>query len=107
MAQGKRISSDLGDAALQSILDMGAAAKQARLRDGESQSAAAARLGVHVQTIARIESGEPGVTLGHMVGLLGLYGIDLTLNLPAATASASDSPLASTSPQAPATPPDA
>jgi ribosome-binding protein aMBF1 (putative translation factor) len=77
MAQGKRISADIGGDALQSILDLGAAAKRARLAAGEGQATAAARLGVHVQTIARIESGEPGVAIGHMVGLLALYGIQV------------------------------
>ncbi|MCZ2497961.1 helix-turn-helix domain-containing protein [Xylophilus sp. Kf1] len=73
MAQGKRISADIDPAALQTIKDLGAAAKAARLEAGEGQSAAAARLGVHVQTIARIESGEPGVSAGHLFGLLALY----------------------------------
>ena len=82
MAQGKRISADIGGDALQTIKDMGAAAKQARLRAGEGQAAAAARLGVHVQTIARIESGEPGVAIGHMMGLLALYGISVQLPPP-------------------------
>lgn len=75
MAQGKRISVDIDSAALQAIKDMGAAAKLARTSAGEGQSAAAARLGVHVQTIARIESGEPGVAVGHVLGLLALYGV--------------------------------
>ncbi|WP_295381679.1 helix-turn-helix transcriptional regulator [uncultured Pseudacidovorax sp.] len=75
MAQGKRISTGIGDDALHSIQALGAAAKAARLAAGEGQAAAAARLGVHVQTIGRIESGEPGVSIGHMVGLLALYGI--------------------------------
>src|SRR5439155_4801704 len=75
MAQGKRISADIGGDALQAIKDMGAAARQARLRAGEGQAAAAARLGVHVQTIARIESGEPGGAIGHVLGMLALYGI--------------------------------
>lgn len=75
MAQGKRISADIGGDALRSIKDMGAAAKLARTRAGEGQAAAAARLGVHVQTIARIESGEPGVAIGHVLGMLALYGI--------------------------------
>ena len=79
MAQGKRISSDIGDHTLHAIKDLGAAAKQARLHAGEGQAAAAARLGVHVQTIARIESGEPGVAIGHMVGMLALYGISVSL----------------------------
>jgi len=79
MAQGKRISAEIGGDALQTIKDIGAAAKQARLRAGEGQAVAAARLGVHVQTIARIESGEPGVAIGHVVGLLALYGISAAL----------------------------
>lgn len=75
MAQGKRISVDIDGTALQAIKDMGAAAKQARLAAGEGQAAAAARLGVHVQTIGRIEAGEPGVAIGHVLGLLALYGL--------------------------------
>lgn len=82
MAQGKRISVDIGDDALQSIKALGAAAKLARTSAGEGQAAAATRLGVHVQTIARIESGEPGVSVGHMVGLLALYGISVQLQKP-------------------------
>jgi HTH-type transcriptional regulator/antitoxin HipB len=75
MAQGKRISADIDGNALQAIRDMGAAAKLARTTAGEGQSTAAARLGVHVQTIARIESGEPGVAIGHVIGMLALYGL--------------------------------
>ncbi|SCX67480.1 helix-turn-helix domain-containing protein [Variovorax sp. EL159] len=82
MAQGKRISVDIGSTALQAIKDMGAAAKLARTRAGEGQAAAAARLGVHVQTIARIESGEPGVAIGHVLGLLAQYGIATRLQPP-------------------------
>jgi HTH-type transcriptional regulator / antitoxin HipB len=78
MAQGKRISADIDAAALHAIKELGAAAKQARIAAGEGQAVAAARLGVHVQTIARIESGEPGVAVGHVLGLLALYGIDVT-----------------------------
>ena len=80
MAQGKRISPDIAPEALQVIKDMGAAARQARTAAGEGQAAAAARLGVHVQTIARIEAGEPGVAIGHVVGLLALYGIATQLS---------------------------
>lgn len=82
MTQGKRVSSDIGSAAVQAIKDMGTAAKQARLAAGEGQAAAAARLGVHVQTIGRIEAGEPGVAIGHVLGLLSLYGIATHLQLP-------------------------
>jgi HTH-type transcriptional regulator / antitoxin HipB len=77
MAQGKRISADIDAAALQAIKELGAAAKSARLAAGEGQAVAAARLGVHVQTIARIESGEPGVAIGHVLGLLALYGVSV------------------------------
>jgi HTH-type transcriptional regulator / antitoxin HipB len=79
MAQGKRISADIGDDALRSIKRMGAAARHARLAAGEGQATAAARLGVHVQTVARIESGEAGVSIAHMVGMLALYGIRVQL----------------------------
>ena len=82
MAQGKRISADIDPHALQAIKDIGAAAKQARLNAGEGQAAAAARLGVHVQTNARIGSGEPGVAIGHALGLLALYGVVVTLQAP-------------------------
>ena len=82
MAQGKRISVDIGNDALRAIKDMGAAARLARTHAGEGQAAAAARLGVHVQTIARIESGEPGVAIGHVLGLLALYGITTRLQPP-------------------------
>lgn len=77
MAQGKRISTDIPAAVLQSIQQMGAAARQARTQAGEGQAAAAARLGVHVQTIGRIEAGEPGVAVGHVLGLLALYGVSV------------------------------
>jgi hypothetical protein len=32
-----------------------------------------------VQTIARIESGEPGVAIGHVMGMLALYGVSTRL----------------------------
>lgn len=75
MAQGKRISHEIPEAALRTIQSLGAAAKRARLAAGEGQAAAAEKLGVHVQTIGRIESGEPGVAVGHVVGMLALYGV--------------------------------
>ena len=61
---------------------MGDTAKRARMDAGEGQTAAATRLGVHVQTIARIESGEPGVAIGHVLGLLALYGVATQLQSP-------------------------
>ncbi|MDB5897818.1 MAG: family transcriptional regulator [Ramlibacter sp.] len=86
MAQGKRISIDIAGDALQSIKELGAAARRARSEAGEGQAAAATRLGVHVQTIGRIESGEPGVAVGHVLGLLALYGVSVKLQWPDAGA---------------------
>ena len=86
MPQGKRISADIPPPALAAIQQMGAAARQARLHAGEGQSAAAARLGVHVQTIGRIEAGEPGVAIGHVLGLLALYGVQVDVRPPGAAA---------------------
>ena len=82
MAQGKRISADIPQAALQCIRELGAAARRARTSAGEGQAGAAARLGVHVQTIGRIEAGEPGVAIGHVLGLLALYGARVRVQQP-------------------------
>jgi hypothetical protein len=62
MAQGEQIPTDITSEALQAVRDMGAAAE-------------AARLNVHVQTIARIESGAPGVAIGQVLGLPTLHRI--------------------------------
>jgi transcriptional regulator with XRE-family HTH domain len=86
MAQGKRISADIPRIVLDAIVQMGAAAREARTRAGEGQAAAAARLGVHVQTIGRIEAGEPGVAVVHVLGLLALYGITVNVQQPDAGA---------------------
>lgn len=82
MAQGKRISAEIPGAVVQAIRDLGAAAKRARTQAGEGQAAAAARLGVHVQTIGRIEAGEPGVAIGHVLALLSLYGVAVEAQQP-------------------------
>lgn len=77
--QGKRISTAIPAHTQAAIKELGAAARLARLAAGEGQSGAAQRLGVHVQTIGRIESGEPGVAVGHVLGLLALYGVRVRL----------------------------
>jgi len=82
MAQGKRISAAIPEEAQGTIQAMGAAARAARLAAGEGQAAAATRLGVHVQTIGRIEAGEPGVAVGHVLGMLALYGVRVRLEEP-------------------------
>ena len=84
MTQGKRISSQLEPPTLQTIRSIGNAAKSARLNANEGQATAATRLGVHVQTIGRIEAGEPGVAIGHVLGMLGLYGVTIAVDGPPA-----------------------
>lgn len=88
MTQGKRISADISVNALQAIKEIGVAARVARTAAGEGQAAAAARLGVHVQTIGRIESGEPGVAIGHVLGMLALY--ELTVKVASIPRAASE-----------------
>ena len=85
MSQGKQISTSISPHALQAIKDIGAMARQARLSAGEGQAAAAGRLGVHVQTIGRIESGEAGVAIGHVLGMLALYGLTVAAKPPEAS----------------------
>lgn len=46
------------------ILDLGQALKAARLARGETRATAAERVGVHEDTIARIEAGDTRVSLG-------------------------------------------
>lgn len=45
-----------------------------RLARGETQKTVGERCGVHVQTVARIESGDPSVAIGKVFALLHLYG---------------------------------
>jgi len=80
MTKGKRISAGIGDDALHAIRELGAAARLGRSEAREGLIAAAAR--AHVQTIGRIEAGEPGVAMGHVLGLLALNGIGVRLQQP-------------------------
>jgi hypothetical protein len=82
MTKGKRISAYIGDDALHASRKLGAAASLARSAAGEGQTAAAARLGVHVPTIGRIETRAPDVAIGHVLGLLALCGIGVRLQQP-------------------------
>ena len=75
MAQGKRLSMDISPPALAAVADLAAAARQARVAAGEGQSAAAARLGVHVQTIGRIERGEHDLGIDRLIALASALGV--------------------------------
>lgn len=54
---------------------LGAQMSRARLARGDTQQVAAQRCGLHPQTIARIERGEPGVGVGHLFALMTTYGL--------------------------------
>ena len=84
MTQGKRVSGAIPEAARTALQAIGRAVRRARLAQGEGQAVAAGRLGVHVQTIGRIEAGEPGVAAGHVLGLMAVYGLGQQLQALAA-----------------------
>jgi len=65
MVQGKCISADIGGDALHVTWEL-----------------RAARPGLHVQTIGRIEAGEPGVAVGHLLGVLAACGIGVRVQQP-------------------------
>jgi transcriptional regulator with XRE-family HTH domain len=58
----------------QSLRALGAHLARTRLARGDTQRLAAERCGMHVQTVARIESGDPGVAIGKVFTLLHMYG---------------------------------
>ncbi len=63
---------------------LGERLRRRRLRAGEPQVRAAARVGVSLPTYRKLEQGDPAVQVGHWVRALGLYGGlgDLALLLP-------------------------
>lgn len=62
-----------------SLTDLGAAISIARKSRGDTQAQAAQRCGVHPQTIARIEQGDPSVAIGKVFSLLAAYGMSRRL----------------------------
>ena len=58
----------------QSLQALGAHMARTRLARGDTQRLAAERCGLHVQTVARIERGDPGVAIGKVFTLLHMYG---------------------------------
>ncbi len=49
--------------------------RRARLARKDTQAVAAERCGLHAQTIARIEAGDPGVSIGKLFALMVTYGM--------------------------------
>jgi len=56
-------------------IDLGRHLQAARLSRGDSQAVLAARAGTSRATVARLESGDIGVSVGHLLSLLSAYGL--------------------------------
>jgi transcriptional regulator with XRE-family HTH domain len=62
-------------AARRQLEALGARLRAARLRQELSQAALAERVGVHVQTILKLESGNPATSLATMLRVLQVLGM--------------------------------
>ena len=71
------------------LLALGERLRAARLRRAMSQSALADKVGVHVQTILKLESGNPATSLATMLLVLKALGLSDDID-----ALAADDPLA-------------
>ena len=58
----------------QSLQALGSHLARTRLARGDTQRLAAERCGLHVQTVARIERGDPAVAISKVFTLLHMYG---------------------------------
>jgi transcriptional regulator with XRE-family HTH domain len=63
---------------------LGARLRAARLRRDMSQSALAEKVGVHVQTILKLESGNPATSLATMLRVLKVLGMSADIDAIAA-----------------------
>jgi transcriptional regulator with XRE-family HTH domain len=63
---------------------LGARLRAARLRRDMSQSALAEKVGVHVQTILKLESGNPATSLATMLRVLRVLGMSADIDAIAA-----------------------
>lgn len=59
--------------------DLGVAVKEARRKLGMNQTAFAARLEVNRESVSRLETGDPGITLGIVLRALNILGLTLAL----------------------------
>jgi HTH-type transcriptional regulator/antitoxin HipB len=58
---------------------LGAHLRRARLARKDTQAVAAERCGLHAQTIARIEAGDPAVGIGKVFSVMVTYGMTTRL----------------------------
>lgn len=63
------------------LKQIGKSISRARRARRDTQEIAAERIGVHMQTIARIERGDPRVAIGTVFALLDFYGRASALRL--------------------------
>lgn len=64
--------------------DVGAAVREARRTQGMNQTELATRLEVNRESVSRLESGDPGITLGIVLRALNVLGLSLALEHEAA-----------------------
>jgi transcriptional regulator with XRE-family HTH domain len=62
-------------AAQRQLKALGQRLRAARLRREMSQAAVAERVGIHVQTLIKLEAGTPGTSLATMFLVLKVYGL--------------------------------
>jgi transcriptional regulator with XRE-family HTH domain len=62
------------------LVALGARLRAARLRRDMSQSALAEKVGVHVQTILKLESGNPATSLATMLRVLKVLGLSADID---------------------------
>lgn len=58
----------------QALRSLGKHLARTRLARGDTQKVAAERCNLHAQTVARIEQGDPAVSIGKVFELLHMYG---------------------------------
>jgi HTH-type transcriptional regulator/antitoxin HipB len=76
--------------------DLGAAVKEARRKRGMNQTELATRLEVNRESVSRLETGDPGITLGIVLRALNVLGLSLAIDDAAAPSErASDKPATS------------
>jgi transcriptional regulator with XRE-family HTH domain len=76
MSKTPRALTQLPPATLAALEKLGADLAVARLRRRESLATWAKRMGISVPTLQRLESGDPGVSLGIVASALWLLGLD-------------------------------
>lgn len=83
----------IAPAEAQRLAQLGERLRLARLRRKLSADAVAARAHITRVTLLKLEAGEPGVTMGTLVKVLGVLGLDGDVDLLAADSASADAEL--------------